>query len=67
MVEMEQKTFETTAGKAFQLGRSVLFVETAENGRVRLKICKPVEMRLHQKNYAKYLQTVSDSLPKPVE
>ena len=67
MVEMEEKTFETSAGKAFQLGKSVLYVERADNGRVRLKIVKPVEMRLHRKNFAKYLKTVSGSQEKPVE
>lgn len=67
MVEMEQKTLETSAGKAIQLGRSVLYVERAENGRVRLRIYKPVEMRLHRKNFEKYMKTVSESENMPVE
>lgn len=67
MSEMEQKTWDVAEGKAIQLGRSVLYVERADNGQVRFRIHKPVELRLHRKNYRKYLQTVSCSGTEPVE
>lgn len=67
MVEMEQKTWTIAEGKAIQLGQSVLFVERASDGRARLRIYKPVEMRLHKKNFRKYLQNVSELITEPVE
>lgn len=67
MSEMEQKTWTLSEGNAIQLGQSVICVEKAADGRARLRIHKPVEIRLNKKNYGKYVQTVSGSGTEAVE